>query len=103
VDAHDPESLSRWWRDALGWVVVYEDPEEFEIRASAGRVPGLLFAQISEPKVSKNRAHLDSRPDNATLRSSTCSRLERNHDGRADLKFEPGVAAAEAGRAEAPI
>jgi hypothetical protein len=64
VDAHDPESLGRWWRDALGWVVVNEDPEEFEIRPTAERFPGLLFVSISETKLNKNRLHLDFRPDN---------------------------------------
>lgn len=63
VDAHDPKSLGRWWSDALGWVVVNEDPEEFEIRPSAERLPGLPFAQASEPKLNKNRLHLDFRPD----------------------------------------
>ena len=63
VDAHDPESLGRWWRDALGWVVVNEDSEEFEIRPSAEQLPGLLFVPESEPKLNKNRLHLDFRPD----------------------------------------
>jgi hypothetical protein len=64
VDAHDPESLGRWWREALGWIVVNEDPGEFEIRPSAERLPGLLFVAESEPKLDKNRLHLDFRPDN---------------------------------------
>jgi hypothetical protein len=63
VDAHDPVSLGRWWCDALGWVVVNDDPEEFEIRPSADRLPGLLFATVPEPKAGKNRLHLDLRPD----------------------------------------
>ena len=63
VDARDPVSLGRWWCGALGWVVVNEDPEEFEIRPSADRLPGLLFALNPEPKVMKNRLHLDFRPD----------------------------------------
>jgi Glyoxalase-like domain len=32
VDATDPVALGRWWADALDWVVVNDDPEEFEIR-----------------------------------------------------------------------
>ena len=33
VDAHrDGRALGLWWRDALGWVVVNDDPDEFEIR-----------------------------------------------------------------------
>ncbi|HET9442135.1 MAG TPA: VOC family protein [Acidimicrobiales bacterium] len=63
VDARDPVALGRWWREALGWVVVNDDPEEFEIRPAADRLPGLLFARVAEPKSAKNRLHLDLRPD----------------------------------------
>ena len=63
IDADDPVALGRWWATALGWVVVDEDPEEFEIRPSVDRLPGLLFARVPEPKTSKNRLHLDLRPD----------------------------------------
>ena len=63
VDARDPVALGRWWADVLGWVVVNDSAEEFEIRPSADRLPGLLFGLSSEVKQSKNRLHLDFRPD----------------------------------------
>jgi Glyoxalase-like domain len=63
VDAADPVALGRWWADALGWVVVDDSEEEFEIRASADRLPGLLFVRVTEQKATKNRLHLDFRPD----------------------------------------
>ena len=31
-------------------------PDEFEIRPTADRLPGLLFGSVSEPKTTKNRA-----------------------------------------------
>jgi Glyoxalase-like domain len=62
IDATDPVGLGRWWADALGWVIVNDSPEEFEIRPSADRLPGLIFVQVPEPKRSKNRLHLDFRP-----------------------------------------
>ena len=62
IDAQDPGRLGAWWREALGWVVVSDDPEEFEIRPAHDRVPGLLFVPVNEPKVGKNRLHLDFRP-----------------------------------------
>jgi catechol 2,3-dioxygenase-like lactoylglutathione lyase family enzyme len=62
VDARDPRALGRWWRDALGWVVVNDDPGEFEIRPTADQLSGLLFVPDSEPKTTKNRLHLDFRP-----------------------------------------
>jgi hypothetical protein len=63
IDARDPVALGTWWRAALGWVVVNDDPEDFEIRPAADRLPGLLFARVPEPKTIKNRLHLDFRPD----------------------------------------
>jgi len=63
IDSADPESLGPWWATILDWVIVNNDPKEFEIRASADVVPGLLFALVAEPKAAKNRLHLDLRPD----------------------------------------
>ncbi|BFV60560.1 VOC family protein [Kitasatospora sp. CMC57] len=62
VDCADPAALGRWWAEALGWVVIDEDPEEFEIRPAADRLPGLLFIRVPEAKTVKNRLHLDFRP-----------------------------------------
>jgi predicted enzyme related to lactoylglutathione lyase len=67
VDARDPVRLGNWWREALGWVVVNDDPDEFEIRPAADRLPGLLFAHASDSKQTKNRLHLDFRPDDRDL------------------------------------
>src|SRR5579871_5926181 len=63
IDARDPLALGRWWREALGWVVVNDDPEEFEIRPAPDRLPGLLFVAVPDKKTVKNRLHLDFRPD----------------------------------------
>ncbi len=63
LDSRDPVALGRWWREALDWVVVNDDPAEFEIRATADRLPGLIFEPVDEGKQVKNRLHLDFRPD----------------------------------------
>lgn len=63
VDCADPEALGRWWADALRWVVVNDDPEEFEIRPEPDVIPGMLFARVPEAKTIKNRLHIDLRPD----------------------------------------
>jgi hypothetical protein len=62
VNARDPVSLGRWWASALGWVVVSDVPEEFEIRSSPESLPGLLFVPVPEEKSGKNRLHIDLRP-----------------------------------------
>src|SRR5690242_9613616 len=63
VDAEDPARLGRWWAEALGYVVVHEDPDEVEIRRDRDQLPGLLFTTVPEGKTGKNRLHLDLRPD----------------------------------------
>lgn len=63
VDAVDPARLGRWWAEALGWEVTFSSSEEFEIRQAADRLPGILFVPAKEAKQSKNRLHLDFRPD----------------------------------------
>lgn len=63
IEAIDPAGLGRWWADALGWVVVDDDPDVFEIRPAANRLPGLLFLRSPAVKGTKNRLHLDFRPD----------------------------------------
>lgn len=63
VDAADPAALGRWWASALEWVVVNDDPEEFEIRPAPDRLPGILFLAVPDQKTVKNRLHLDFRPD----------------------------------------
>jgi hypothetical protein len=63
VDAKDPVALGRWWQQALGWVVVDEAPDLFEIRPTPDQLPGLLFVRVPDAKVIKNRLHLDFRPE----------------------------------------
>ncbi|WAZ19352.1 VOC family protein [Streptomyces cinnabarinus] len=63
VDAADPVALGSWWAAALGWVVVNDSPDEYEIRPAPDRLPGLLFVPVPEGKTVKNRLHPDFRPD----------------------------------------
>jgi hypothetical protein len=88
-DARDPQALSSFWRAALGYV--YPGPPGVELPADAdplaawdefldrvgvpaeerntrsaledpdGHGPRLFFQQVPEPKVAKNRVHLDVR------------------------------------------
>ncbi|MDJ0319888.1 VOC family protein [Pseudarthrobacter sp. PS3-L1] len=62
-DAVRPVELGGWWANALGWVVVLESDDEFEIRSAPSQLPGLVFVPVADSKVTKNRLHLDFRPD----------------------------------------
>lgn len=63
VDAADPVALGRWWADALGWVMVNDADDEYEIRSAPDVLPGILFVPVPEGKTLKNRLHLDFRGD----------------------------------------
>ncbi len=63
IAADDPAGLGRWWCDALEWVVVDDSPPVFEIQPEPDRYPGILFLPVGEAKKSKNRLHIDLRPD----------------------------------------
>ena len=82
VDARDPKALGRWWAQALGWVVTYEDEDDLEIRATPDTLPGLLFLPVTDERVVKNRLHLDFRPDD---RDAEVARLEALGARRIDI------------------
>jgi predicted enzyme related to lactoylglutathione lyase len=68
IDAHDPAALARFWRDALGWRITVEEEDEVVLEPPAGSpqdgvVADLLFLKVPEDKATKNRIHLDLRPD----------------------------------------
>lgn len=63
VDAEDPARLARWWAEALGYVITTETPDEVEIQRAPGVRPGLVFVPVPEAKTTKNRLHIDLRPD----------------------------------------
>lgn len=82
VDCSDPVALGRWWAEALRWIVVNDDPEEFEIRAEVDRFPGLIFLRVPEGKSLKNRLHLDLRPED---QDAEVARLEELGALRIDI------------------
>ncbi len=59
IDANDHRGLARFWADALGWPVVIDDDHEVEIGPGSRDDVPLIFVPTSEPKVTKNRVHLD--------------------------------------------
>jgi hypothetical protein len=79
VDAADPVMLGRWWASALGWVVLNDAPEEFEIRPTADRLPGLIFVPVEETERGKNRLHLDFRPDDQQVEVARLLALGARH------------------------
>ncbi|MBL1084681.1 VOC family protein [Streptomyces actinomycinicus] len=79
VDAADPAALGRWWAEALGWAVVDDSSDEFEIRPAPERLPGLLFVAVPEKKTVKNRLHLDFRPQDQAAEVARLLALGARH------------------------
>jgi hypothetical protein len=89
IDAQHPQSLARWWAEALGWIVTVDDDDEVEIRASADALPGLLFVRVTDARVVKNRLHLDLRPDdqNAEVARLVARGARRIDVGQGDVSW----------------
>ncbi len=62
INSVDPVKLGHWWSKALGWIVVNDSPQDFEIRPESDQLPGILFEKVTNPKTAINRLHLDFRP-----------------------------------------
>ena len=59
VDCHDPRRQAEWWAQVLGYEVNQRNPGEFQVSDPAGAAGSLYFMKVPEPKVGKNRLHLD--------------------------------------------
>jgi len=60
IDCYDPDALREFWGELLGMAVdAGPAPDAFRPLARVGEAPGLSFQRVPEPKVVKNRVHLD--------------------------------------------
>jgi predicted enzyme related to lactoylglutathione lyase len=59
VDCQDPRRQAEWWAQALTYQVSQRNPDEFQVSDPAGAGGSLYFMKVPEPKVGKNRLHLD--------------------------------------------
>src|SRR5262247_2739391 len=93
VDCADPAALARWWAEALGWRLTYEEPDEVVLEPPAGSAEDgvsadVLFLRVPEDKGVKNRLHLDLRPDD---QAAEVARFEALGARRVDVGQGPEV------------
>jgi hypothetical protein len=82
IDCVDPESLSDFWAEALGYSKVgFFDPY-FVLLPPAREHPPVLLQRVREPKTFKNRVHIDLRVADI---QSEARRLERLGARRVDI------------------
>lgn len=58
-DCADPTTLAAFWAAALGYATNTKHPDHTWAYDPGGKRPYLLFNRVPEPKVVKNRVHLD--------------------------------------------
>ena len=64
IDAHDSRALAEFWAALLGWPIATDDDGDLYLEAPPGQHgTTLLFEPVPEGKSTKNRLHLDLRPD----------------------------------------
>jgi predicted enzyme related to lactoylglutathione lyase len=74
-DCADVMRIARFWTDALGWELDPEsEPDGALVRDPAGASGRLFFQPVPEPKVAKNRLHIDLRPSESM--AAEVARLE---------------------------
>jgi predicted enzyme related to lactoylglutathione lyase len=62
VDAADPAALARWWEQATGWTIGSESAAAASLHRPGDRPPDLDFVRVTDPKIVKDRLHLDVAP-----------------------------------------
>ena len=64
IDANDVERLAGFWSELLGWPVTVDADGDVYLEPPPGQAGvTLLFEPVPEAKSTKNRLHLDLRPD----------------------------------------
>lgn len=67
-DCADPERLAEFWATVLGYQRREPSGEFLVLADPAGTGPRLLFGKVPEPKIAKNRVHIDlSAPNTAEI------------------------------------
>ena len=62
-DCADPMQVATFWAAAMGYRLDPDSDDEAAYLADpSGATQGLYFQRVPEPKVAKNRVHLDLRP-----------------------------------------
>ncbi len=86
VDCQDPQNLAEFWEQALGWERTVDNAVEVVLAPpgpARDDVPDLLLLKTDDVKSTKNRLHLDLRPE--ADRDAEVARLEGLGARRVDI------------------
>ena len=89
IDCADQRAQARWWGEALGWGISFENELESDVAPAAGE-PGieLVFGPVPEGRSGWNRVHLDLASRDAAHQAETVARLEAAGARRIELDVE---------------
>jgi predicted enzyme related to lactoylglutathione lyase len=85
LDAADPSALAAFWEQASGWPIAARKEYIVSLHNPAGVLPDLELLRVGEPKVVKNRLHLDVAPFAGDDLAEEVRRLEGLGAVRADV------------------
>ncbi|HEX3459470.1 MAG TPA: VOC family protein [Acidimicrobiales bacterium] len=82
LDCSEPETLMGFWRDALGYRVLYSEPSLAVLVPADRHACPVLLQQVPEPKAGKNRMHVDIVTDDVEVEVTRLEGLgaRRLHD-----------------------
>jgi predicted enzyme related to lactoylglutathione lyase len=85
LDAADPRALAPFWAEAAGWTVARDDDSYASLVAPDGTGPHLEILRVADPKVVKNRVHLDVAPFPGDDQAAEVTRLRALGAAPADV------------------
>jgi catechol 2,3-dioxygenase-like lactoylglutathione lyase family enzyme len=88
LDCADPEALAAFWGGALGYRVTGRDEQSVQISGD-DTAPTILFQRTDDPKLGKNRWHLDLCPVTPSERDAEVERLLRLGARHIDIGQDP--------------
>jgi Glyoxalase-like domain len=62
LDTPDPAALAPFWSEAAGWPIVGQGDDYASLARPDGVGPQLELIRVDDPKVAKNRVHIDVAP-----------------------------------------
>lgn len=87
IDCRNPQELAEFWAQAPG-LEVLGDYGEFVLLGGSGSPVSLGFQHVPEPRVGKNRVHIDLRGESP---SAAAQRLESLGASIKDERSQPGL------------
>jgi len=76
IDSPDPAALAEFWTVASGWPIVHRAPYGVALAAPDRPGPRLEILEVHDPKVVKNRVHIDVAPEEGDDHMAEVDRLK---------------------------